>query len=147
MCGDAVLARAQQGVPPVVATKGGAARARRALVAGGVADVAKVWTPSALQEIAAHGRLVTNLWAGGVQQRLGDHRILLHDGRMAGDVCHHRGCSDSEALWSDFDSVVEQSGKAHQAFGPAHVFLEQLNRIGAAGDVLNGRIVAAGLRA
>src|SRR5438105_14095768 len=39
MCGDAVLARAQQGVPPVFATKGGAARARRALVAGGVADV------------------------------------------------------------------------------------------------------------
>lgn len=144
--GDAVVACAEHGVPAVFAANGGAARARRALVAVGVADVAKIWAPSALEQITAHGRLVANLRAGRVQQRLGDDGILLHDGRMSGYVRHGGARADPEILRSNLDAVVEQSGKADQPFRPAHVFLEQLNHIGAAGDVLCGSVVAAGLR-
>src|SRR5947208_12621604 len=43
--GDTVPARAEHGVPAVFTINGGAAGARRALVAGGVADVAKIGTP------------------------------------------------------------------------------------------------------
>ena len=70
MGGDAVLARAEHGVPAVLAADRGAAGARRALVAGGVADIAKIGAAGALQEIAAHRRLVAHLRARRVQQRL-----------------------------------------------------------------------------
>ena len=65
--GDAVLARAEHRMPAVLAADGGAAGARRALVAGGVADIAEVRAAGPLQEIAAHGRLVAHLRARRVQ--------------------------------------------------------------------------------
>ena len=61
--GDAVLAGAEQRMPAILAANGGAAGARRTLVAGGVADIAEVWTASALQKVAAHGGLVAHLRA------------------------------------------------------------------------------------
>ena len=61
--GDAVLAGAEHRMPAILAADGGAAGARRTLVAGGVADIAEVWTASALQKVAAHGGLVAHLRA------------------------------------------------------------------------------------
>src|SRR5439155_17336879 len=60
---NAILTRAEHGMPAVLAADGGTAGARRALVAGSVADIAKIRAAGALQEIAAHGRLVANLRA------------------------------------------------------------------------------------
>src|SRR5439155_6229480 len=70
--GNTVLARAQHRMPTVLAIDGGAARAGYALVARAVANVAKIRATGALQEVAAHGRLVAHLWARRVEQRLGD---------------------------------------------------------------------------
>ena len=42
---------------------------------------------------------------------------------------------------------VEKARKADQPLGPAHVFLQELHHVGAAGDVFGGRVVAAGLGA
>src|SRR3546814_20236089 len=48
---------------------------------------------------------------------------------------------------SDVDAVVEEAREADQPLGPAHVFLQKLHHIGAAGDVFGRRVVAAGLGA
>src|SRR2546426_4635553 len=68
-------------MPAVFAANGGAARTRHALVAGAVANVAKIRAARALQKIAAHCGLVAHLRARGVQQCLRDHgKLLDHDG-------------------------------------------------------------------
>ena len=66
---------------------------------------------------------------------------------MRGDLRHRRGGPKPEALGSNFDAVVEQAREADEPLGPAHIFLQQLNHVGAAGNVFGGRVVAAGLRA
>ena len=132
-------------MPAVLAADGGAAGARRALVAGGVADIAEVGAAGALQEVAAHGGLVAHLRARRVQQRLGDDGKLLDHGRVRRHLRHGGGGAEPEALRSDFDAVVEKTCEADQPLGPAHVLLQELHHIGAAGDVFGGRVVAAGL--
>src|SRR5918993_1009512 len=57
------------------------------------------------------------------------------------------GGAEPEALRSDVDAVIEEAREADQPLGPAHVFLQKLHHVGAAGDVLGGRVVAAGLGA
>ena len=145
--GDAMLARAEHGMPAVLAADRGAAGARRALVAGGVADIAEIRAAGALQEVAAHRRLVAHLRARRVQQRLGDDGKLLDHRRVRGHLRHRGGGADPEALRSGLDAVVEKAREADQPLGPANVFLEKLHHIGAAGDVFGGRVVAAGLGA
>src|SRR6266699_3551852 len=61
--GDAILTCAEHGMPAVLAVDRSAAGARRALVAGGVADIAKIGAAGALQQVAAYGRLIAHLWA------------------------------------------------------------------------------------
>ena len=145
--GDAIVARAEHRMPAVLTADCGAAGARRALVAGGVTDIAKIGAAGALQEVAAHGRLVAHLRARRVQERLGDDGKLLDDGGVRGHLSHRGGGAEPEALRSDFDAIVEKAREAHQPLGPAHVFLQELHHVGAAGDVFGGRVVAAGLGA
>ena len=144
---NATLARAEYGMPAVLTADCGAARARRALVASGVANVAKIGTPGALQQVAAHGGLVAHLGARRVQQRLGDDRKLLDDGRVSGHLRHRGSSAEPEALCSSFDAVVKKAREADQPPGLAHIFLEELNHVGAARDVFRWRIVAARLSA
>src|SRR5688572_2466896 len=101
-------------MPAVLAVDSGAAGARRALVAGGVADIAKIWAAGALKEVAAHGRLVAHLGAGRVQQRLGDDRKLLDHGGVGRHLRHRGGGAEPEALRSDLDAVVEKAREADQ---------------------------------
>ena len=145
--GDAMLARAEHGVPAVLAADGGAAGARCALVAGGVADIAEVGAAGPLQEVAADGRLVAHLRAGRVQQRLGDDGEPLDHGGVRRHLRHRGGGAEPEPLRPDVDAAVEEAREADQPLGPAHLFLQQLHHVGAAGDVLGGRVVAAGLGA
>jgi hypothetical protein len=60
---------------------------------------------------------------------------------------HRGGGAEPEALRSDVDAVVEKAREADQPVGPAHVFLQKLHHVGAAGDVFGQRVVAAGLGA
>ena len=145
--GDAAFARPEHGVPPVFAADGRTAGTGRALVACAIAHVAEIGTPRALQEIAAHGRLVAYLRARRVQQRLGDHGELLHHRGVGSHVGHRGGGTELKALRSDVDAVVEQTGQTHQLLGPPHILLQQLHHVGAAGDVLGRRVVATRLRA
>ena len=142
---DTILARAEHRMPTVLAADGGAAGARRTLVAGGVADIAEVWAAGALQEVAADRGLVAHLRARRVQERLGDDGKLLHHGRVGRHLRHGGGGAEPEALRADFDAVVEKTCEADQPLGPTHVLLQKLHHIGAAGDVFGGRVVAAGL--
>src|SRR5262245_16521547 len=73
---DAIIASAEDGVHPVDAVKSAAAAAGTAFVAAVVADVAEIGAAGALQDIAAHGRHVAELLAGGERQRLDDNRIV-----------------------------------------------------------------------
>ena len=63
-----------------------------------------------LQEVAAHGRLITDLRARRVQQRLGNDRELLHHARMGGHIRHRRAGAEPETLRTDFDAAIEQAG-------------------------------------
>ena len=65
----------------------------------------------------------------------------------AGHLRHRGGGAEPQALRSDVDAVVEKAREADQPLGPAHVFLQKLHHVGAAGDVFGGRVVAAGLGA
>ena len=72
---------------------------------------------------------------------------LLHDGGMSRNV-GHRGCgSEAQTSVVHFDTMIEKVRKAHQPARSPYVFLQQLHHVGAAGDVLDARIRAAGLRA
>src|SRR5215211_5785176 len=95
-------------MPAVITTDGRAARARRTLVAGCVTDIAEVRAARALQEIAAHRRLVADLRARRVQKCLRDQRVLLDDSGMSGEVRHGGGSAEPKALRVRFDAIVEQ---------------------------------------
>src|SRR5947208_15541854 len=131
----------------VLTANGGAARSRGALVAGTVANVAKIGTASALQEVASHCCLIAYLRTRRVEQCLGDERELRNDGRVSRDLCHCRGSAEPEALRSNLDAIVEKACEADQPLGPSHVFLQELHHVGAPGDVFGGCVVAAGLSA
>src|SRR3954463_8773195 len=124
-------------MPAILATDGGAARTRHALVACAVADVAEVGTARALQEVAAHGRLVAHLRARRVQERLRDDGKLLGYARVRRDLRHGGGRANRKALRSCLDPVVEKTSKAYQSLRPANVFLEQLHHVGTAGDIFS----------
>ena len=81
------------------------------------------------------------------KQRLGDDGKLLDDGGVRGHLRHGGGGAEPQALRAGFDAVVEKPREADQPLGPAHVFLQELHHVGAAGDVFGGRVVAAGLGA
>jgi hypothetical protein len=66
---------------------------------------------------------------------------------MRGHVRHGGGGTEPQALRTSLDAVVEKPREADQPRGPAHIFLQKLHHVGAAGDVFGGRIVAAGLGA
>src|SRR5439155_21092634 len=129
MRGDTALAGAEHRMPTILATDGGAAGARRPLVAGTVADIAEVGAARALQEVAAHGRLLPHLRARRVQQRFGDDGKLLGHGRMGGNLRHGGGSAEPQALRSDVDPILEEAREAHQTFGTTHVFLQELHHI------------------
>src|SRR5439155_27221925 len=123
---NTVVARTQHSVPAVFPADGGAAGAWRALVARGVSDITKVRATRALEEIAAHRRLVTHLRTRRIQQRLRDKWKLLDHRRVRSHICHRCERAQPEALRSNFDSIVEKACEAHQPLGFAYIFL-QLN--------------------
>ena len=119
--GDAVVAGTEHRMPTVLSTNRGAAGTRRAFVAGGIADVAKVRAAGALQEVATHRRLIAHLRARRVQKRLRDDgKLLDHDG-MGRHLRHCGGGAEPQALRAGLDAVVEKACKTDQPFGPAHV--------------------------
>src|SRR2546423_7206275 len=134
-------------MPTILAAHSGAARSRCALVAGTVADVAKIGTPGTLKEVASHRCLIAYLRTRGVEQCLGDERELRNDGRVSRDLCHGRGRAEPEALRSNLDAIVEKACEADQPLRPSHILLQKLHHIGATGDVFGGCVVAAGLSA
>src|SRR5207248_10152943 len=138
---------AEHRMPTVLARNRGAAGARRALVAGTVTDITEVRTAGALQKIAAHGGLVTHLRTRRVQQRFRDDGKQLDDARVRRHLRHWCRSAEPQALPSDLDAPVEKACEGDQPLWPAHMLLQELNHIGAAGDVLGGCVVTAGLRA
>jgi hypothetical protein len=60
-------------------------------------------------------------------------------------LSHRGGGAYPKPLRGDLDANLEQASEADQPLGPTHVFLQQLDHIGAAGDVFRRGIGAAGL--
>src|SRR3954468_11397546 len=115
--GNAVLARAEHGIPAILATNGGTAGAGRALVAGRVADIAKIGATGALEEVAPHRGLIAHLRARRVQERLGNNGKLLDDCGVSRHVRHRRGGTEPQALRSDLDAPVEKAREADEPIG------------------------------
>jgi len=76
----------------------------------------------------------------GIEQRLGDHGKLLHDGVMRRNVGHRGRGPEPQTLVVHFDTTIEKVRQAHQPARSPYVFLQQLHHVRAAGDVLDGRI-------
>jgi hypothetical protein len=57
---------------------------------------------------------------------------------MRGHVRHGGGGTEPQALRTSLDAVVEKPREADQPRGPAHIFLQKLHHVGAAGDVFGG---------
>jgi hypothetical protein len=72
----------------------------------------------------------------------GNDRKLLGDGRMSCNLGHGSGGANREAVWSNIDTIVEKSRKADQPSGSAHMLLQQLHHVGAAGNVYKPRLIS-----
>jgi hypothetical protein len=96
------------------------------------------------RRVAAQGGLVAHLRARRVQERLSDDWELPDRRRVDCHVRHRGGGAEPEPLRAGLDAIIEKACETHQPTGPAHVLLEQLHHVGAARDVLGGRIIAAG---
>src|SRR5215212_7833172 len=101
-------------MPAVLAADGGAARTRLALVASGVADIPEVRASGALEQVAAHGRLVAYLRARRVQQCLNDEGESLGYGRVDRHLRHSGGGTNPEALRLGFDMSIKQACETDQ---------------------------------
>jgi hypothetical protein len=116
-----------------------AAGARNALVAIGVAHIAKISTTRTLQDVAAEGSHVPQLRTCGKLERVGDHRIVALDFRIGGDIRHPRQRAEPEVSAAQIDRGpprgqridVDDSARLH------HVELHQIDQGGAAGERLN----------
>jgi hypothetical protein len=64
---------------------------------------------------------------------------------MSGHLRHRGRSAKAESLRPDLDAIIEKAREADQPLRPAHVLLQKLHHVGAAGDVLGRCIVAAGL--
>src|SRR4029078_13367402 len=116
-------------IPAVFAADHRAAGPGYTLVAGAIADIPEIGAPGALQEVAAHGRLVAHLWACRVQQSFGDHGILLDPPRVFGYLGHRGRGAEPQALRSNLDAIVQQPREADEPLVPARLFFQNLQRM------------------
>jgi hypothetical protein len=72
---------------------------------------------------------------------------LPDDARVGCHLRHRCRSAEPEALRPDLDTLVEKAREADEPLRPAHMLLQEVNHIGAAGDVLGGCVVTASLRA
>ena len=105
----------------------------RALVARRGA-VAEIQAAGPLQQVAADGRHVAHLGRGGLRQRLREQWEVLLDTLVVGDCGETRHGADPRAVRVHRDARQRQSADANQCRRRQHVFLQQLQHVGAAGD-------------
>ena len=131
--GDAVRTAAEDRVDPVLSVLRPAARARHALVARRSA-VAEIQAAGPLQQVAANGRHVAHLWRGGLRQRLREQWVVALDTLIVGDRGEARHGADARAIRVHRDPCQRQPADANERRRRQHVFLQQLQHVGAAGD-------------
>ena len=81
----------------------GAAGAGITLVAFRITDVAEISATGSLQNIAAEGCHVAQLWTGGKLEQVGDDRIMPLHVRMGGDIGHARQRAELEVAPFEID--------------------------------------------
>ena len=133
--GNAVFAGAQDGVLARQGSTRRAAAAGLALVARH-AHVVEVHAARALQQVAAVGGQVADLRRRAGQQRRRDQRVLGAHQRVVGGVGIARQCAQAQAaVRRGLDGVqARQAVDVHQPRRAQHVFLHQVEQVGAAGN-------------
>jgi hypothetical protein len=107
-----------------------------ALVAGVIADIAKVSAAGALQDIAAERRHVTYLLAGGKLERVSDDGIVALDVGVVGNVRHPRHRAEPQMICRQVDRRPLRGERVDvdQRARPHHVELHEVDQRGAAGE-------------
>ncbi len=131
--GDALVARAEHGVHPVVTVEGAAARAGRALVAGR-GRIAKVVAARALQQVATHGRHVAQLRARAREQRLGQQGVARDDVGVPGQIAVPHHGADVQPVVRDLDLPERQRVDVDELRRLEHVELHEIEQRGAPRD-------------
>ncbi len=135
MHGDARLAGTEDGVDAVAPVACAAAGPRLALVARG-GGVIEVVAAGALQQITAGAGHVAQLGRCPGKNGLAQQRVALLDLRVPGQVgvAHQR--TDAQAtLGGLFDLTQRQAVDVDQLARMQHVFLHQVEQVGATGDI------------
>ena len=137
---DAALAPPDDGVKPVLAAAGVAARAGLALIAG-AGDIVEVGAARPLQEIAADRGGVAKLRGRSGQQRLGDRRKAPGESPVVGEVSvAHERADPHAAVGKVLDAV--EAGKMADVHKPAragHAALHQVQKVGAGRQIGGAR--------
>jgi hypothetical protein len=137
--GDTRVAGAENRVYPVEPADRRASGPGIALVAA-CSRVIEVGAASALQQVSAGGRLVTQLARGAGHQRLRQHRIAGAHSGISGHVRIHRLGADSQfAVRQLLDVPQGQPADVDQMVGLLDVEFHQVKQIGAAADELRAR--------
>jgi len=145
MGGDAVLAPSEDGMQPIIAAVGIAARTGLTLVAS-TGDVVEIGAARALQEIAADSGGVAQLRRCTRQKRFGYSRETAGEIAVVGQirVAHQR--ADAHATVGESLDPVE-AGKMRdidEAIGPADPALHQVQQVGAGGEISGTRLGGRG---
>jgi hypothetical protein len=144
---DAVLAPAENGVKPVVAAAGVAARTGIAFVAG-AGDVVEVRAARALQEIAADGRGIAQLRRGSRQKRFGHGREAPREIAIVRKLRIVNQCADAHAaIWKILDIIEPRKmGDVDEPVREADASFHQIEEIGASGEIDGARVRSGGDR-
>lgn len=134
MSGNTLWAGAEDRVRAVEALGRGAARAGDTPVARR-RHVTEVQTPRALQKIAADRCHVAQLRGGTELEGLADHRDLLADNGMRGEIGHPYQGSDRDLARSHLDRGVGERVDVDQSVWTLNGFTHQIDKRGSSGDV------------
>ncbi len=135
MGGDAVRGMAEDGVIAVHPLPRPAAAARHPLVAG-LGQVLEVRAAGALEQVAAGRGRVAQLPGGAREQRLGQRRTAVADGRVGGEVAVADHRPDPQAAVRQLLHFVQREpGDVDEGGGPLDAELHQIDEVGAAAEI------------
>src|SRR4029077_17160745 len=117
-------------------------RERKALIPARLVTrepVAEIPAPRALRDVAGNRPDVPDLRRGDAAGRLGQHGVLLLDGRMPADVVYRRVAADGEPVGRRGDLIgIAQTAQADDDVGFDDAFLDEAEQIAAAARERHG---------
>src|SRR5688572_8346694 len=132
--GDALLARAENGVNSVEAVDRRAAGARLALITGR-RRVVEVVAASPLHGVSTVGGHVAELCRCAGEDRAGQHRVPVLDLFVVRGVrVRHERAEPESAVWQLLNAAQRYTCDVDEPAGPGHVLLHQVDEVRATGN-------------